>query len=84
MNQDTKTHEHVIHYSVNDEPQSTTEKELTPVQIMKDAGVDPEKNYLVEIEGHKKESFKDKPNEPIHMHNDMKLITNFMGEKPVS
>jgi hypothetical protein len=76
---------HVIHYSVNDEPQYTHEKELTPVKIMEDAGIDPSKNYLVEIkkDGHQ-ESFKDAPEKHIHMHDGMKFITCFMGTKPVS
>ena len=79
------THEKEISYLVNDEPQTTTEKVLTPVQIMATAGIDPNNNYLIEIKGdHKKESFKDDPNKPIHMHDGMKFITNFMGPKPVS
>jgi len=73
-----------IHYTVNGEPQWTTEKELTPVQIMKDAGIDPDQNYLVEIRHHGQESFKDTPQKPIHMHNGLKFITHFMGPKPVS
>jgi hypothetical protein len=87
-----KNHEHFvviprgeIRYSVNDEPQWTIHKELTPVQIMKDAGIDPDKNYLSEIkEHHKPESFKDDPNKPIHLHDGMKFITTFIGPKPVS
>jgi len=77
-------HIRTIHYTVNDEPQSTTEKELTPATIMKNAGIDPAQNYLIEIINHKKESFKDSPDKPIHMHNGMKFITIFMGPKPVS
>jgi uncharacterized protein YlzI (FlbEa/FlbD family) len=77
-------HVRTIHYTVNDEPQTTTEKELTPVQIMQNAGIDPAQNYLVEIIDHKKEPFKDNPNISIHMHNGMKFITIFMGPQPVS
>jgi hypothetical protein len=77
-------HEHEINYTVNDEPQKTAKKELTPVEIMKHAGIDPAQNYLIEIEGHHKKSFKDEPNKEIHMHNHMKFITNFIGPKPVS
>jgi len=73
-----------IHYMVNDEPQWTCEKELTPVMIIRQAGVDPAQNYLVEIKEHGRESFKDTPEKPIHMHNGMKFITHFTGTKPVS
>jgi hypothetical protein len=73
-----------IHYTVNGELQGTTERELTPVKIMEDAGIDPAQNYLIEIKHHEKESFKDHPDKTIHMHNGLKFITNFMGPKPVS
>ncbi len=74
----------VIDYTVNDEPQSTTQKELTPVQIMENAGIDPARNYLIQIEGNHQESYKETPDKTIHMHEKMKFITNFIGPKPVS
>jgi hypothetical protein len=75
---------HEINYTVNDEPQSTSQKEMTPVQIMEKAGIDPAHNYLVLIEGNHKKSYQDNPQEIINMHEKMKFITNFMGPKPVS
>lgn len=75
---------HKIHYTVDDEPQSTTQKELTPVQIMKNAGINPDKNYLVEIDGPTKKSFKDTPTVPIQMREGMKFVTHFIGPMPVS
>ncbi len=77
-------HEHSIHYEVNAEPQSTTDREMTPVQILQKAEIDPAKNYLVELRGKEKISFKDNPNEPIKMHNEMKFISVSTGPKPVS
>lgn len=76
--------EHVIEYSVNDEPQTTTEKVLTPVQIMSNAGVDPSTNYLVELVGNAQKSYQGRPNEEIHMHPKMRFITNFTGPTPVA
>ncbi len=75
---------HEIEYTVNDEPQSTTEKTLTPVKIMEKAGVDPETNYLIEIRGKEQFSYKDKPTEEIHMHPKIKFITNFFGPTQVA
>ncbi len=83
MNEDKKP-KHVIDYTVNDEPQSTEEKELTPVQIMQKAGVDPDSNYLIQIKGSTQESYKDVPTVPVKMHEHMKFITNFIGPTPVS
>jgi len=75
---------HTINYFVNDEPQSTTEEELTPVQILTKAGIDPGSNYLVEIRGKQKISYKDTPSKPIKMHKNMKFISVSTGPKPVS
>lgn len=79
-----KEPKHVINYTVNDDPQSTEDKELTPVQIMQKAGVDPEANYLIEIRGQQQISYKDKATELIKIHNNMKFITNFTGPTTVA
>jgi hypothetical protein len=85
MAEDTnkQKHEHLIHYEVDDEPQSTTEKELTPKQIMASAGIDAQTNYLEEI-APKHESYKGKPEEKIDMKDGMRFITKPIGPMPVS
>lgn len=75
---------HVIHYSVGDEPQTTTERTLTAHQIMANAGINPDENYLVEILGRERKSFKDTPNDPIHMHEGQRFVVVFVGPVPVS
>ena len=78
-------HEHLIHYFVDDEPESTTEKVLTPVQIMTSAGIDPKTNYLEQrVPGHDPISYKDKPEEKIEMKDGMRFITKPFGPMPVS
>src|SRR5262245_45980773 len=59
---------HVVHYTVDGEPQETTEHMLTPVQIMQKAGIDPNTHYLVELVGNHRKSYQDAPNEPINIH----------------
>lgn len=76
--------DHLIHYTVDDEPESTNKEKLTPVEIMKAAGIDPQTNYLEQIKGHEIISYKDKPNEEIEMKNGMKFITKPIGPMPVS
>jgi hypothetical protein len=71
-------------YSVDDEPQSTDEHTLTARQILQNAGIDPQNNYLVQVEGQHQESFKDKPDAVIHMHQHMKFVSVFNGPTPVS
>ena len=74
----------VFHYTVDGEPQETTEQILTPVQILSKAGLDASQYYLVEIIGNKQESFQNKPNDSIHMHEKMEFISVFLGSTPVS
>lgn len=75
---------HQFEYTVDGEPQSTDSKELTADTILKNAGLDPTKNYLVELLGDKEESFKDKPNAEIHMHEHLRFISVALGGTPVS
>lgn len=75
---------HEIHFEVDGEPIETTEHELTPVQIMQLAQVDPSTHYLKEIRGDQQISYKDTPNDPIHVHNNQRFITNSMEPGPVS
>jgi hypothetical protein len=75
---------HEIEFTVDGETVTTTEHELTPVQIMQLASVDPESHYLKEIRGQQQISNKDTPNEPIHVHNNQRFITNSLEPTPVS
>jgi hypothetical protein len=80
-----KDHEHVIHYKVDDEPESTSESELTPVTIMANAGLDPKTNYLeLLVPGHEPISYKDTRETKIEMKNGMHFITKPIGPMPVS
>ena len=73
-----------IEYTVDDEPQSTTSEQLTPREILTNAHFDPNSHYLVQIEGKHQESYKDRPDEPIHMHPHMKFVSVSTGPTPVS
>ena len=74
----------VFDYTVDDEPQSTSEHTMTPTEILSNAGIDPATHYLVEIVGNTQKSYKDKPNEPIHMHEHMKFLSVATSSTPVS
>lgn len=81
------TRTHVIHFTLDDEPQDTTETVLTPRQIMegaKPARIDPGTHYLVQIEGQHQTSYKDKADEPIHMHEKMRFVSVSTRPTPVS
>lgn len=73
-------------FKVDDEELSTSEHELTAVQIMQLASEDPNTHYLIQIlgNGQANKSYKDDPSKIIHMHQNMKFVTNFTGEVPVS
>jgi pyruvate/2-oxoglutarate dehydrogenase complex dihydrolipoamide dehydrogenase (E3) component len=73
-----------IHYTVDGESQETTERTLTPRQIIIAAGLNPAERYLVEIKGKHQESYKDAMDTPIHMHEGQKFVTVFTGPTQVA
>ena len=75
----------VIHYKVDDEPEDTDQSSLTAKQIMSNAGVDPEANYLEQlVPGADSISYKDDPSKSIALKNGMHFITKPIGPMPVS
>lgn len=79
-----QTMKKVIEYEVSDEKQTTEEHTLTPRTILGNAGFDPETHYLMAMRGHEKESFKDHPGDPIHVHPHMKFLAISCAPTPVS
>ena len=76
---------HEIHFTVDGEPYETTERELTPNEIIRQfAKMDPVTHYLVQIQGNHKESFQGKGDIPIKMHNEMNFQVISTGPTPVS
>lgn len=73
-----------IEYTVNGKAQSTDQKGLTARQILVNAGIDPESNYLVQIVGKKQIPYKDDPDEIIKIKDGMKFISISTGPTPVS
>ena len=73
-----------IHYTVDDEDQTTTDDSLTPTQILGNDGLDPTQYYLVLVQGQHQESYQNKTNDPIHMHPNLNFISVFTGSTPVS
>jgi hypothetical protein len=71
-------------YTVDDELQTTSAHELTPIQILQAAHIEPASHYLVQLEGQHQISYKDTPTQEIHMHEHMKFISISTGPTPVS
>lgn len=71
-------------FTVDDERFVTHEHTLTATQILQIASIDSKTHYLVQIEGQHQVSYKDKPDEPIHMHEHAKFVSVFTGDTPVS
>jgi hypothetical protein len=71
-------------YTVDGEPQSTTEHQLTPTQILQNAKIDPALHYLVLLQGDHRQSYQGRANEAIHMHEHMKFISISTAPTPVS
>jgi len=79
-------HDKEIRYTVDGEPQVTTEKTLTPRAILTNAGVDPASHYLKLLRGESDQetSYENRMDEPIHMHPKMRFISISTGPTPVS
>lgn len=75
---------HTIHFKVNDEPFETTERDLTPLQIMGLAGYDSQTHYLVLVQGNHQVSYQGRPSESIHLHPHMSFVVVSVGPTPVS
>lgn len=73
-----------IRYTLDGEPQTTLEKELTANQILQAGGVDITQNYLLQLKGDGNISYKDNPTQIIKMHNNMEFLANYSGATTVS
>lgn len=71
-------------YTVDGEPQETHDHELTPNEIVRLAGLNPDERCLVEIRGKDQIPYKDAMSSPIKIHSNQKFITVFCGPVPVS
>jgi hypothetical protein len=76
--------QHVTTFEVDGEPVETTEKTLTPNQIMELAGVDTASHYLVELKGREQVSYEGRADAEINVHEKQKFITVATGPTPVS
>jgi hypothetical protein len=75
-----------ITYHLDDEPQTTNDKTLTPRQILTAAGIDTATHYLVLLRGNSGErtSYQGKLDETVHMHPNMRFLSVSTGPTPVS
>jgi len=73
-----------LKFEVDDEKYTTTEIELTPVEILDKAGLKSEQYYLKQILGHLEVSYKDKETELISMLHNPKFISCKKGPATVS
>lgn len=79
----------LIHYTVNDEPQTTQQHDMTAYAILDKAspvtGYSAAESYLKDITNlNDQKSYKDNPNQVIHLHDGMKFLAIYNGGTPVS
>jgi hypothetical protein len=79
-------HHREIHFTVDGEPVETRHRELTPNQIIVEFGhKDPKTHYLLQIgDHHHRISYEGKGDEPIELHDCMRLQIISTGPTPVS
>lgn len=76
----------MITYQLDDEPQTTNDKTLTPRQILTNGGIEVATHYLVLLHGNSGErtSYQGKEDDVIHMHPHMRFLSVSTGPTPVS
>ena len=78
-------HHHKIHFTLDGESEETEKHKMTPNEIIREYGrKEPANNYLVQIQGNQKISYRDKGDELIDLHNGMKFQIISLGPTPVS
>lgn len=74
-----------IDYTVDDEPQVSSRRHQTPREILTHAGFDAAQYYLKQIKiGQQGDSYKDRPDIPIRLHEHEKFSAIYTGGTPVS
>lgn len=68
----------------DDEPLVIPDRDTTPNEILRIAGLDPATHYLVHIQGKEQESYKDRGEEPLKVHNNDKYVSVSTGPTPTS
>lgn len=76
-------HEHLFHFTVDEEELSTSEHTLKVRQILQLANLDPDTHYLIELKGAHQDPLKDL-DQTVHLHENQKFISVYTGETPVS
>jgi hypothetical protein len=64
----------LIHYTIDGDIQSTTDEKMTPREILREAGFDPDSYSLIEVEGGRRRERFDL-DEPIPILEHMKFVT---------
>jgi hypothetical protein len=75
-----------ITYTLDGEPYTTTDRTLTPREILSKAGIELTAHYLVELHGNSGErtSYEGRMGDKIHMHPNMKFLALSTGPTTVS
>ncbi len=77
-------HDRAIHYTVDGEPQESRKHILTARQILVHVGLDPASYYLVQLLCDERKSYKDRPDEPIQLHEHARFVSVYASCTPVS
>ena len=70
--------------TVDGEEIEVPRKNTTPTLILELAGIDPKERYLIQITGQNKESYKDNPEQEIHVHENQIFVTGKLGAVAVA
>ena len=74
----------LITISIDGEDFDVDDRAHTPRELLALAGLDPDTSYLIELRGQQQESFQDRLDETIKLHNKQRFISADTGSAPVA
>jgi hypothetical protein len=76
--------EKIIRIEIDGEDFEVEGREHTARELLELAGLDPTTTYLIELRGNNQESYRDRLDEPIKLHNNMRFVSADLGSAPVA
>jgi hypothetical protein len=78
------TKDKTIRITIDDEELEVEGRDHTARELLQSVGLDPATTYLILLKGNQQESYRDRLDEPIKLHNNMKFVSADIGSAPVA
>jgi hypothetical protein len=76
--------EKTVRIEIDGEDFEVEGREHTARELLELAELDPTTTYLIELRGNNQESYRNRLDEPIKLHNNMRFVSADLGSAPVA